>query len=116
MSAAQQAACPVCDGKGFLTTVPGPRVRLLRRRDSSTRVESSRRRESLESPGSDLVGPFAVNDDCLPEFLANLLLRHHEPAFVSTLFGRFGAHRNQYGLSREKWLTIAWNLREGATP
>jgi hypothetical protein len=35
VSTTQQSACPVCDGKGFVTTVAGPRVRRRQTRPAS---------------------------------------------------------------------------------
>ena len=80
-----QSACPVCDGKGFVTTVAGPRIR--------------RPRAAAAVAAASLSPSFAPSSD--PDFLAAMLLRHFDRSWVAKLFTTFAD--SDYALSRAQW-------------
>jgi hypothetical protein len=100
MSAAQQSACPVCDGKGFVTTVRGPRV--------------ANRRKLAELASLAPPSRSSKDDPELAELLAFTLLRFQASWYVAELFRKCA--NDDYALSRAKWLVISQKIARGETP
>jgi len=90
--------CPVCEGKGFIRTVPEPEV------DQIT--------AALISPREPRKGPVLVPSDAWQ--LAQVLLDYYgDPKPVAETFERLADFRSHH-LGRFDWMAIASRFRDAA--
>jgi hypothetical protein len=92
----QSCECPVCEGKGFIRTVP----------ETETRVVATPHRERPHK------GPVLVPND--PWQLAQVLLDYYgDPKPVAETFERLADFRCHH-LGRFDWMAIASRFRDAA--